>query len=65
MYTNEVVHIDASTEVHILCDKVNPIKNMKISDKCQVTLIDHIGTDISVVNAARVSFDKQSVSSCS
>lgn len=33
---------------------------MKIYHKCQITLIDHMGTDISVVNAARVSFDKQS-----
>ena len=27
----------------------------------QVTLIDHMGSDLSVVNAARVSFDKQSM----
>src|SRR5690348_15137386 len=26
----------------------------------QVTLIDHMGTDLTVVNAARVSFDKES-----
>ncbi len=32
---------------------------MKISD-CKVTLIDSMGTDLSVVNAARVSFDKES-----
>ena len=32
---------------------------MKIA-KQQVTLIDHMGTDLSVVNAARVSFDKES-----
>lgn len=32
---------------------------MKISD-CKVELIDSMGTDISVVNAARVSFNKQS-----
>lgn len=32
---------------------------MKITD-CEVTLIDSMGTDISVVNAARVSFHKES-----
>ena len=32
---------------------------MKVS-KMQVTLVDSMGTDLSVVNAARVSFDKQS-----
>ena len=32
---------------------------MKIAD-CEVTLIDSMGTDISVVNAARVSFHKES-----
>jgi len=32
---------------------------MKISD-CKVTLVDSMGTDLSVVNAARVSFDKES-----
>lgn len=32
---------------------------MKIA-KQQVTLIDHMGTDLSIVNAARVSFDKES-----
>jgi len=32
---------------------------MKISD-CKVELIDSMGTDLSVVNAARVSFDKES-----
>lgn len=32
---------------------------MKISPM-QVTLIDHMGSDLSVVNAARVSFDKES-----
>lgn len=32
---------------------------MKISD-IQVTLLDHMGNDLSVVNAARVSFDKTS-----
>lgn len=32
---------------------------MKISD-IQVTLIDHMGSDLSVVNAARVSFNKES-----
>lgn len=32
---------------------------MKIA-KQEVTLIDHMGSDLSVVNAARVSFDKQS-----
>ncbi len=32
---------------------------MKISD-CKVTLVDSMGTDLSVVNAARVSFDKKS-----
>ena len=32
---------------------------MKITD-CEVTLIDSMGTDISVVNAARVSFNKKS-----
>ena len=32
---------------------------MKIS-KQQVTYIDHMGSDLSVVNAARVSFDKES-----
>ena len=26
----------------------------------QVTLVDHMGSDLSVVNAARVSFDKES-----
>ena len=33
---------------------------MKIA-KQQVTLIDKMGSDLSVVNAARVSFDKESV----
>jgi len=32
---------------------------MKIA-KCEVTLIDSMGTDLSIVNAARVSFDKES-----
>jgi len=32
---------------------------MKVSD-IEVTLIDHCGSDLSVVNAARVSFDKES-----
>ncbi len=32
---------------------------MKISD-CKVTLVDSMGTDLSIVNAARVSFDKES-----
>lgn len=32
---------------------------MKIA-KCEVTLIDSMGTDLSIVNAARVSFDKKS-----
>lgn len=32
---------------------------MKLSD-IQVTLIDHMGSDLSVVNAARVSFNKES-----
>ena len=31
---------------------------MKFSD-IQVTLIDHMGSDLSVVNAARVSFHKE------
>ena len=32
---------------------------MKIAD-CKVELIDSMGTDLSVVNAARVSFHKES-----
>jgi thymidylate synthase (FAD) len=33
---------------------------MKTTNKSEVTLINHMGSDISVVNAARVSFDKES-----
>lgn len=33
---------------------------MKTTDKSTVELIDHMGSDLRVVNAARVSFDKQS-----
>ena len=32
---------------------------MKVAD-IEVTLLDNCGTDLSVVNAARVSFDKES-----
>ena len=33
---------------------------MKIHNKCTATLIDSMGDDLRVVNAARVSFDKWS-----
>lgn len=33
---------------------------MKTTNKSTVELIDHMGTDLTVVNAARVSFDKES-----
>lgn len=33
---------------------------MKMTNKCEVTLIDRMGDDLSVVNAARVSFHKES-----
>lgn len=33
---------------------------MKIVNECSVDYIDHLGSDLSVVNAARVSFDKTS-----
>mgnify|MGYP000435072929 CR=1 FL=1 len=32
---------------------------MKVANQ-EVTLIDYMGTDLSIVNAARVSFDKES-----
>jgi hypothetical protein len=32
-----------------------------ITSNIEVTLIDSMGTDLSVVNAARVSFDKENV----
>ena len=34
--------------------------NKKILNAGFVALVDHMGTDLSVVNAARVSFDKES-----
>lgn len=33
---------------------------MKTTNKSTVELIDHLGTDLTIVNAARVSFDKES-----
>lgn len=33
---------------------------MKTTSECRVEYIDHMGTDLTVVNAARVSFDKES-----
>ena len=37
---------------------------MNITNKSTVELIDHMGTDLTVVNAARVSFDKESNLEC-
>lgn len=37
---------------------------MNITNKSTVELIDHMGTDLTVVNAARVSFDKESKLEC-
>ena len=36
------------------------MKKIKILDKGYVDLVDHMGNDLTVVNAARVSFDKES-----
>ena len=35
-------------------------KKIEVLDKGYVDLVDHMGSDLTVVNAARVSFDKES-----
>ena len=36
-------------------------KKMKTTNKSTVEYIDHMGSDLTVVNAARVSFNKESI----
>lgn len=37
-----------------------PLDGIKVLDKGYVRLVDHMGSDISIINAARASFDKES-----
>jgi len=39
---------------------MQPIKMINVLDKGYVRLVDHMGSDLTVVNSARVSFDKAS-----